>query len=492
MGRPGGAGWGEAASYGCPEPDGNRPVTARFAALLALLLAGPAFAADRPHVLFLLTDDQRADTVAALGNPAIVTPNLDRLAGRGFAFTQAHNLGANEGAVCFPSRNMILSGRVYFRHEVKQGRRTFADPAEPNFALALKTAGYETYHHGKKGNTATLLHGEFEHSRYLSDDHRARLSGEPGKEIVDAALTFLNERDDPRPLAMYLAFGTPHDPRVAADGYRDRYHPADLPVPPDFLPLHPFTIGSDVGRDELLAPFPRTLKNTRAQIHDYYAAITGLDHHIGRLLGDLDRRGMLKNTFVVFSSDHGLALGSHGRFGKQDLYAHSTRAPLIVAGPGVPHGSSDALVYLHDIFPTVCDLVGADPAGGATAPAELDGASLAPVISGEAGGVRDELFGAYLNRQRSLTDGRWKLVRFPKVGVTRLYDWSVDPREILDLAADPAQAGRIARMTARLKELQQEFGDGLDLDAPPTADPGFVPPTATRLEELRAPWKDRS
>ena len=467
-------------------------MTARFAALLLLGGAAPAFCADKPHVLFLLTDDQRADTIRALGNPAIVTPNLDRLAERGFAFTQAHNLGANQGAVCFPSRNMILSGRVYFRHEIKKGRRTFADPARPNFALALKTAGYETYHHGKKGNTAELLHTAFEHSRYLSDDHKVRLSGEPGKEIVDAALQFLEDREDPRPLAMYLAFGTPHDPRAAADEYRDQYGPADLPVPPDFLPLHPLDIGSGAVRDELLAPFPRTLQDTRAQIHDYYAAITGLDYHIGRLIADLDRRGILENTLVVFSSDHGLALGGHGRFGKQDLYAHSTRAPLIVAGPGVPHGSSDALAYLHDIFPTVCDLVGADPAGGAATPATLDGVSLAPVVAGETDRLRDELFGAYLDAQRSLTDGRWKLMRFPKIGVTRLYDWSVDPRETLDLAADPAQAGRIDRMTARLKALQRELGDDLDLDAPPTDDPAFVPPTAAELEELRAPWKGRS
>ena len=475
-------------------------MTARFAARAALaacpallfFFAAPAAAADRPHMLFLLTDDQRADTVAALGNPHIYTPNLDRLADRGFAFSEAHNLGANQGAVCFPSRNMILSGRVYFRHGVRRGRRTFADPAKPNFALALKTAGYETYHHGKKGNTAELLHTAFEHSRYLSDDHRVRLSGEPGKEIVDAALEFLKERDDDRPLAMYLAFGTPHDPRVAADEYRNRYDPADLPVPPDFLPLHPFTIGSDVGRDELLAPFPRTAADTRAQIHDYYAAITGLDRHVGRLIDDLDRRGMLENTLVVFSSDHGLALGSHGRFGKQDLYAHSTRAPLILAGPGVPRGRSDALCYLHDIFPTVCDLAGVDPAGGATQPAELDGVSLAPVVAGETDAVRDELFGAYQNTQRSLTDGRWKLLVFPKIGVTRLFDWSVDPRETLDLAADPAQAGRVGRMTARLKELQGELGDDLDLDAPPTADPAFVPPTAAELETLRVPWKGRS
>ena len=472
---------------------------ARFAApprpaalLLFVTLTSCAGAADRPDVLFLLTDDQRADTVAALGNPAVVTPNLDRLAARGFAFTECHNLGSDQPAVCFPSRNMLLSGRAYFRHEIKEGNRTYADPAKPNFALALKTAGYETYHHGKRGNTASLLHGAFEHSRYLSDDHAVRLSGEPGKEIVDAALRFLDGRTDDRPLAMYLAFGTPHDPRVAADAYRDQYDPAGLPVPPNFAPLHPYAIGSDEGRDELLAPYPRTLPDARAQIHDYYAAITGLDHHIGRLLDRLEETGDLENTLVVFSSDHGLNLGSHGRFGKQDVYETAQKAPLIFAGPGVPRGRSDALCYLHDIFPTVCDLLNIDPAGGAATPAELDGLSLAPVINGETDGVRGELFGTYLNDQRSVRDGRWKLMRFPKIGVVRLFDLRADPGEILDLAADPAQAARIERMTGRMKALQKQFGDPLDLDAPPSKDPRFTPPTAAELEALRAPWKGRS
>ncbi|MFH5803288.1 sulfatase-like hydrolase/transferase [Alienimonas sp. DA493] len=461
-------------------------------AALPALRTPAAAAAEKPNVLFLLTDDQRADTIAALGNPQIVTPNLDALANRGFSFSECHCLGANSGAVCFPSRNMILSGRTYFEHEVRKGNRTYANPAKPNFAAALGAAGYETYHHGKKGNTASLLHGRFEHSKYLSNDHEVRMSGQPGEEIVDAALEFFANRTDDRPWAMYLAFATPHDPRVAAEEYRSRYDPADLPIPPNFLPLHPYQIGSDTVRDELLAPFPRTLPDTRAQIHDYYSAITGLDHHIGRLLSDLEARGDLENTLIVFSSDHGLSLGSHGRFGKQSLYRDSMRAPLVLAGPGVPHGRSDALVYLHDIYPTICDLLGVDPAGGSTVPAELHGRSFKAAMHGDDGG-RPALFGSYLDDQRSVYDGRWKLIRFPKIGVTRLFDTETDPYEILDLASDPAQAGRIERLNARLKQLQEEVGDDLDLDAPAVIDdPTFVPPDATRLEELRRPWKGRS
>ncbi|NNJ24810.1 sulfatase-like hydrolase/transferase [Alienimonas chondri] len=459
----------------------------------ALLTGGEACdAAEQPNVLFLLTDDQRADTIHALGNPHIVTPTLDAIANRGFNFSRCYCLGANSGAVCFPSRNMILSGRPYFRHEVQKGKRTYADPQKPNFAAALGAAGYETYHHGKKGNTAELLHTRFEHNKYLSNDHAVRMSGQPGKEIVDEALEFLEERDEARPWAMYLAFATPHDPRVAAEEFRSQYDPADLPIRPNYLPLHPYQIGSDLGRDELLAPFPRTLPDTRAQIHDYYAAITGLDHHIGRLIADLESRGQLENTLIVFSSDHGLSMGSHGRFGKQSLYSDDMRAPLIVAGPGVPHGESDTLVYLHDIYPTICDMLKIHPAGGTTVPAKLHGQSFQWALAGGQGG-RTELFGSYLEDQRSVMDDRWKLLRFPKIGVTRLYDLQADPGEILDLASDPAQSDRIERMNARLKALQQEVGDTLDLDAPPSSDdPTFTPPDAARLDELRRPWKGRS
>ena len=127
-------------------------------------------------------------------------------------------------------------------------------------------------------------------------------------------------------------------------------------------------------RDEKLAPWPRTPDVVRQHLHDYYACITSIDHHIGRILGTLTKTGDLENTLIVFSSDHGLAVGSHGLFGKQSLYEHSMKSPLIFAGPGIPRGRSAALAYLYDIFPTVCDLA------GVVVPPSVDGKSLVPVI----------------------------------------------------------------------------------------------------------------
>jgi arylsulfatase A-like enzyme len=221
--------------------------------------------ADRkPNVLFLFTDDQRADTIAALGNPHIQTPNLDALANRGFTFDNAYCLGSNAGAVCLPSRHMLLSGQAYFR--LGKG----ASPDRPNFPTSMKQAGYVTYHHGKRGNTAPAIQQLFDHDKYVNDG-QARTSGEHGKSIVDEAIDFLRGKKDDRPFFMYLAFEGPHDPRVAAKQYLDRYDRKAIPLPRNYRPFHPFDNGELKIRDENLAPWPRTEDEVRKHLHDYYA-----------------------------------------------------------------------------------------------------------------------------------------------------------------------------------------------------------------------------
>lgn len=426
--------------------------------LAALLCLGAAHGSagprqDRPNILFLFTDDQRADTIAALGNRHIQTPNLDRLARQGFHFRNAYCLGANMGAVCTPSRNMLLSGRAYFR---------WTGPLAPaqglNFAESFRRAGYETYHHGKRGNSALRLQERFEHNLYLANDDQERRSGEPGKEIVDRALRFLAERTGDRPFCMYLAFGNPHDPRVAAQRYLDRYRRDRIPLPPNFLPEHPFDNGELRVRDEQLAPWPRMADEIRRHLHEYYAVITALDEQIGRLLDDLDRRGLTGNTWVVFSSDHGLSVGSHGLMGKQNLYEHGMKVPLIFAGPGIRRGSSPALAYLHDIYPTLAELA------GAPVPADLDGRSLKPVMDGRAEKVRDSLFLAYRDVQRAVRDDRWKLIRYPKAGVIQLFDLRDDPHERKDRSREPGQQQRVRSLSEELRRWQRELGDTVPVE----------------------------
>ncbi|MFN4258310.1 MAG: sulfatase-like hydrolase/transferase [Gemmataceae bacterium] len=419
--------------------------------------------ARRPNVLFLFTDDQRPDTIAALGNPHIITPNLDTLARSGFVFRNAYCMGANVGAVCLPSRNMLLSGRAYFRFD------KMASGSDPNFPDSLKNVGYVTYHHGKIGNTAREIHQRFDHTKYLNDQHD-RTCGEPGQQIVDDALTFLKDKQDDKPFFLYLAFANPHDPRVAADKYLKMYQRDQIPLPKNYMPLHPFDNGEMTIRDEKLAPWPRTEDVVRHHLHDYYATITAMDHHIGRLLQYLKDTKQYDNTIIIFSSDHGLAIGSHGLFGKQNLYDHSMKAPLIFAGPGIPKGQSDALAYLLDIYPTVCDLV------GAKIPARLDGQSLAPIMQGKQEKVRDSLFTSYREVMRSVRDDRWKLIRYPHINKTQLFDLRNDPDELRDLAADPSQAERIQHLMALLSQWQKKLGDKTPLTSDKPRDPTFTPP----------------
>jgi arylsulfatase A-like enzyme len=440
-----------------------------LAGLLGALLAlasppGPDGPAERPNVLILLTDDQRPDGVAALGNPAVRTPHLDALARRGLVFSNAYNLGANNAAVCQPSRNMLLSGRAYFRWRGPQ-----APASLPNLPDSFRAAGYESYHQGKRGNVAQQIQARFEHNSYIKEEVE-RSAGRPGRQIADDAISFLQARQADRPFLMYLAFEAPHDPRVPDPADLAPYDEAGPPLPANFLPLHPFDNGEMTVRDERLAPWPRQPCEIRRQLREYYAVITGLDRSIGRILATLEEQGLSDDTIIVFASDNGLALGSHGLMGKQSLYEHSAGVPLLLAGPGIAPGQSDALVYLHDLFPTLCDLAGLPVPDG------LDGLSLAPVVRGERPGVRESLFTSYRDVQRAVRDDRFKLIRYPRINRTQLFDLSADPDELLDLSADPAQSERIARMMAELSSWQDRLGDGLALTSDTPADPAFHPP----------------
>ncbi len=412
-------------------------------------LAASAWAADdrRPNVLFLLADDMRADSIAALGNPDVKTPHLDGLVRAGRVFTNAYCFGANQPAVCTPSRNMLLSGRTYFRW---QG--PLAPAKRANLPRSFNQLGYATYHHGKRGNTATAIQKLFEVDKYVADE-RDRTSGEPGREIVDQAVEFLRRRDRERPFCMYLAFSNPHDPRVAAPEYRALYEAENLKLPANYLPLHPFDNGELEIRDERLAPWPRSEAEIRRHLHDYYATVSGLDHHLGRLLAALEELELRKDTIIVFAADHGLALGSHGLMGKQNLYEHSMKAPLVFAGPGIVAGASEALVYLHDIFPTLCELA------GAAVPPGLDGQSLAPLLRGESATTRPTLFLAYRDVQRAVRNERFKLIRYPQVDVTQLFDLESDPHETRNLAADPAYGVTLAELQRALAGWQESQED---------------------------------
>lgn len=430
----------------------------------------------RPNVLFLFADDMRADSIAALGNPTVKTPHLDELARHGFVFQNAYCLGGNSPAVCTPSRNMLLSGNAFFRWKnfsPPNGRVGSISPGKgPNLPLSLRDAGYVTYHHGKKGNTATLIQAQFEINKYLMNDEAERRSGEPGKLIVDDAIEFLRDRKDERPFLMYLAFANPHDPRIANQKYLDQYSRDQIPLPKNYLPQHPFDNGEMAIRDEQLLPWPRTEAAVRKTLHEYYATITALDFHIGRLLQSLRDLKLFDDTIIVFSADQGIAVGSHGLLGKQSLYDAAMKSPLIVSGPGIRQGKSDALVYLLDIYPTICDLTHAKLPDG------IDGISFKPVLDGKSDAARTELFLSYMGVQRAIRDERWKLIRYPQVNVTQLFDLLADPDEMHDLAGNADQSQRVKELLSRLQKQQAHYGDEQSLTIPNPKPASWQPPAS--------------
>ncbi len=451
---------------------------------LLRMISTDASAADKkPNILFLFTDDMRADCIGALGHPVVKTPHMDSLVKRGMTFDNAFCLGANIGAVCTPSRNMLLSGRTYFRWK----GQNLAPADGSNLPVALKKAGYETWHLGKKGNTATNIQATFEHNHHLPNDEAERRNGEPGRDYADGAIKFLTEqRDRSRPFFMYLAFGNPHDPRVADEKYLKLYDRESIPLPENYLPQHPWNIGSNTVRDELLAPFPRTPEAIRQHLHEYYAVISCLDGHIGRVLRTLESLDLEDETIIILSSDHGLGMGSHGLMGKQSVYDDAYRAPLVFAGPGIPQGRSKALCYLMDIMPTICDL------SGAAKPAGMDALSLLPVMQGKEESVRDALFLSYMDTQRAIRESRWKLIRFPQIGKTQLFDLKDDPAEVNDLAEQPEHLPRVTALLAKLAALQKEVGDDAPLEVASPAPADFTPPTEeerARLSQPRKPGK---
>jgi arylsulfatase A-like enzyme len=227
-------------------------------------------------------------------------------------------------------------------------------------------------------------------------------------------------------------------------------------------------------RDELLSPWPRSQDEIRRTLHEYYATISGLDHHIGRLLQTLKALGVDDDTLIVFSADQGIAVGSHGLLGKQNLYDHSTKSPLVFAGPGISRGRSQALVYLLDIYPTVADQL------GVPVPRGIDGVSFKPVLTGKAKQARQDLFLAYRHVQRALRDERWKLIRYPEVDVTQLFDLRSDPHERHNLAGDPAQGTRLVQMMARMRQWQKQLGDADPLLVEHPRPSAFAPPTGIR------------
>jgi len=425
----------------------------------------------RPNILFLFADDQRFDTIRALGNAEIRTPNLDGLVERGTAFIHACIMGGTHGAICQPSRAMLMAGRTQFHvpNDIgdfitfpqwlrNDGYRTFGTGKWHNLAPSYARSfsdGAAIFFGGMSNHQEVPIH-DFDPTGAYSPDGQHIAKGFSSELFSDEAIRFLRSYDDPSPFCVYVSYTAPHDPRTAPKEFADLYDPSGLPLPPSFMSKHPFDNGEMRIRDEQLAPWPRTPEVVREHLAAYYAMITHLDHHIGRVLSALEETGNAENTVIMFAGDNGLAVGQHGLMGKQNLYDHSIRVPLIFAGPGVPKGAQrHGLCYLLDVFPTICDLTGLDT------PASVEGIGLMPMILGERETMRETTFHAYRNIQRAVRDDRHKLIEYDVEGTrtTQLFDLEGDPWETVNLVDHPDYGHELRRLREELARWQRGLDD---------------------------------
>ncbi|OAS15778.1 sulfatase-like hydrolase/transferase [Paenibacillus oryzisoli] len=444
--------------------------------------------AKRPHVVFLIADDHRGEAIGAFGNEAVQTPVLDSLVVSGTACRNTHIFGALTGAVCAPSRACVHTGIPLFRATIGKDMRNREHSSVIRsdvrlMAETMRDAGYHTHAVGKWHNDKASLSRSFEggdklHFHGMSDHNQVPVfdydpTGVYPKEneymehtfstalFSNAALNFIEDYQENKPFFLYVAYTAPHDPRIAPEPYASMYKKSDITLPPNFAPEHPFDTGDMVVRDEKLAGWPREEDEIRQHMADYYGMITHLDAQIGRVIDALKAKGIYDNTLIVYTADHGLAVGQHGLMGKQNLYEHSVRIPLIFRGPGVPAGKElQALASNIDIFPTVAGLCNVD------LPEETEGISLHPHICGESDGVRGIVASVYRDLQRMVTDGRWKLIRYFRSPITntgseriQLFDLLNDPWETNDLSGDPSQIANIERLASELTSWMQASGD---------------------------------
>ncbi len=445
----------------------------------------------KPNLLFLFADDQTFGAIRALGNEELHTPNLDLLVNNGTTFTHAYNQGAWHGAVCIASRTMLTSGRFLWHAQALEPGLAEEANARRLWPQLLEDAGYETYMSGKWhvnvdpsdvfNHVSNVRPGmpnqtpegydrpkEGEEDPWSPSDPKFGGYWEGGKHwsevLADDGEVFIRDatgRD--KPFFLYLAFNAPHDPRQSPQSCVDRYPLDSLDVPDNFLAEYPY--GEDMGagrdlRDERLAPFPRTEYAVKVNRQEYYAIITHMDAQIGRVLRALDDSGEADNTVILFTADHGLGVGQHGLMGKQNMFDHSVRVPLIIAGPGIPAGRTiDTPVYLQDVLPTTLELA------GAPAPEHVQFKSLLPLIRGVESESYPAIYGGYRHLQRMVTQGEYKLVVYPTIEKRLLFDLREDPLEERNLAENPAYAARIESMMRILEELQRATGDTLRLSS---------------------------
>jgi len=449
--------------------------------LLLALIPLAALGGDKPNILFIIADDQSPFDFKMYdpGSP-LDTPVIQKLASEGMVFDRAYHMGSYSGAVCRPSRTMVMTGRTLWNlpkdkpkvRKNKKGKKDSKpaklnnnpedfvdgtyDASKQSMPGIFNHAGYATMRTCKNGNsyaraneTFTVVHDKTNRSGTAENG-----SAWHGERVLE----YLAEREkskDSKPFLIYLGFSHPHDTRDGTPALLRKYgatnhkDPNTLPQlnperpAPDlqinYLPAHPFHHGHPNLRDEVKVSGvwkKRDEATIRNELGREYACSENIDIQVGRVLAKLEAMGELDNTYIFYTADHGMAIGRHGLQGKQNLYEHTWRVPFIVKGPGIKAGSrAQGNIYLLDVLATLCDIAGIE------APANtLDGISFKPVLEGKQDVVRDVLYGAYCGGtkpgMRCVRKGDWKLIKYDvmngEVHETQLFNLKDNPNELIE------------------------------------------------------------
>jgi len=431
---------------------------------------------DSPNLLFIMCDQLRHDWLGYRGATHVRTPNMDRIAGRGMTFTQAicsspvcaasriglasgmrpHKLGALDNNAYLP-----LSRKTYYArlrdhgyHTGLVGKADLAKPYAYNTRAGNRPLAYawgfthplecEGKMHAGRGDppigpyTDWLKRTNPDMHRAFTEDYRKRAAEGWNRNLRESVVPhgfceddFIGEQscrqlrqfiEGEVPWHLFVSFAGPHDPFDPAPEFAQRFQRDSMP------PAFP---SRKEGYSSLIKPAPDVYRDPThvAEARRLYTAyVAQIDFQIGRLLDLLESSGQEKDTYVVFSADHGEMLGDHGRFTKAVPYESSVRVPLIVAGPQIQNGNSEALTELIDLNPTLCELAGVPPVEG------MDARSFAPILEGRTTQHRDAAFSSYRGFQCLRTHDR-KAVFFNN-GDTELYDLMKDPGEQTNLAPD--------------------------------------------------------
>jgi arylsulfatase A-like enzyme len=456
-------------------------------ALLALALGcrAPAAVRERPNVLLLITDDQRDDFLGCAGHPVLRTPTIDGLAARGVRFVNAFVTTP----ICAASRASILTGQWERRHGYTFGTPPLsADEIAGSYPTRLRAAGYRTGFVGKygvqaQGDSPQVLYDFF---RAYTQPFRKTLADGSVRHLTDIAqddaLEFLSGCEPGRPFCLTVSFNAPH----AEDATKDDPYPGSPPeaalyvddelppplVPSDFWTGLPEFFAGSLNRERWFWRWDTPEKTDRFQ-RDYYRMISGIDRVIGRLMAELEARGLARNTVVIFTSDNGYYLGSRGFAGKWSHFEESLRVPLVIhdprLDPTLAGRRAEVLALNVDLAPTILDLA------GVPAPSGVQGASLVPILRGlPVPDWREDFLFEHLYdhpripRMEGVRGSRYVYSRYvdhlPEGEF--LHDLGGDPLELTNLASDPRFAQRLERMRRRCDELVAAAATGPDASAP--------------------------